>query len=376
MKKILVALLFVFSLFAGESEERGVPFIKGGRIVGVPYVKSGTGRIDSAVLAPNGESFYTLKQGLLTQWMLSPLKKLKEWELPMQKLKEHLHGDLYITNNKILIVSPEEFVLFNLQTQKVEKTLTYNSTSRVQEGNLLYFSHLAKRNNPYPESLYIEVWDINNLSKVRDALVSEDLWLNSLYDELWLNHQNLYYFAHRGGVLIVDKKSLHVNEHIDLNAFSLPLDSGSFLTNDGKFVIGKNVYRQSDNALLKNFPVVKDKDRTPEDNKDIENLKQSIDRYFPSNNQHQRRATQVGNLKLAYKYGLSPYAFYRTSSNELMAYIFQDEGELVLINQDGYFQSSTEHPAFLTMLDETRKPIPINDATFKKYNQPLNIKAN
>ncbi len=62
MQKIVLILLFVVSVFGSDDE------------LGVPVIDWKEAPIESAVLASDGKSFYTLQGTDLIQWNLSPLK--------------------------------------------------------------------------------------------------------------------------------------------------------------------------------------------------------------------------------------------------------------------------------------------------------------
>lgn len=70
---ILLLMLLTLSLF-GKTEENGKP-----------YIDMDEGRIDSAVVAPVGKRFYTLKDGMITYWQLEPLKKLFSFQTNIEK---------------------------------------------------------------------------------------------------------------------------------------------------------------------------------------------------------------------------------------------------------------------------------------------------
>lgn len=69
MKKIVLVLLFVFSLYAGENEEIG-------RIHFGSLYDSKFGKIDSATLSNSAEKLYTLKGDLVTGYETNPMKKI------------------------------------------------------------------------------------------------------------------------------------------------------------------------------------------------------------------------------------------------------------------------------------------------------------
>jgi len=63
-------LFLMFLLVVGGFGEVNSSMKVASEEIGIPYIKKGTGLIDSAVLAPDGNSFYTLKGNLVTRWQL------------------------------------------------------------------------------------------------------------------------------------------------------------------------------------------------------------------------------------------------------------------------------------------------------------------
>lgn len=371
MKALLLVLLFISTILTAEDTRRA----------GKPTRVENLGYIESAILAPDGKSFYTIRKNILAQWSLNPLKKLNLWELPISAPPTGKYADIYIANNKILVATRDELILFNIQKQTVEKRLLYKTFARAQENNLLYLVHQIESPETDEEGVHykyvrIEMWDIDTLTKIKTLHIS---YYSDVFEtEMWLNHQYLYFFSSYGKVLIIDKKDLQIkNEYSTHLCDQSGHRLGSVLTNEGHFVIGRNIYKQSDGTLLKTFdPIESCSKATEEEIKLSESYRQKTIRRFPANYRSQGSASQVGNLELSFKYGHIIYVFSHALTDETLAYIFYENGELLMINENGYFETTTPYPSYLGMYDENLKKVPITKEVYEKYNKQLTIKGN
>ncbi|HQS65710.1 MAG TPA: hypothetical protein PLM93_00805 [Sulfuricurvum sp.] len=386
MKKILLVLLFAFSLFAGEREE-----------IVEPYFDLEQGMIDSAVLATDGKSFYTLKDNYFIHWSLSPLKKLQQWELPLVPL-EHIaqaknHRDVYLLNDetKVLIISRDELVLYDLKSQKIEKQLPFKNLSHSVDNNLLYIVYVpdqqerSQPKSPYylSPSLYMDIWRVPELTKVKSANLTEqsynfDVHLENdssfkqslvIYrGELVMGGSVIYYVTAGGKFVIIDKSSLNLKDvlvtsnvkYIDdylivkmgqiLHAIKKDDGSVFFMTTDA----GKDIVIR---ALLldktERFPSYTIPKGTPK---------------------AQKRTSYSGDLALRSTNRALAYALYRKNQNKYTYIaVLQYRDELIL-SQGSKFEYSAKDFKDLKMINKDGV-VPMNKVTFEKYNQPLNIKA-
>ena len=125
MKKLLLILILVVGLFGSDSEE-----------IGIPYVEKGKGTIQSAVLDPDGEHFYTLKGETVTKWQLEPIKvvysfktgltsKERFMKLPSNcnKMRDDYHISISSNSEKMIIRNKNEITLWNLNSKKLIKKI-------------------------------------------------------------------------------------------------------------------------------------------------------------------------------------------------------------------------------------------------------------
>ena len=109
---------------AGHSKEIGVPLIP----------SAGKGRhLDSAFMAPDGKHFYTLYEGLLTKFSISPVQKLSSSEIDFKEiLSAKNFFKVFITSDeKRLIISNSkeaQIALVDISTGQIIKTIKVDTT--------------------------------------------------------------------------------------------------------------------------------------------------------------------------------------------------------------------------------------------------------
>ena len=126
MKLLLVSLLLILAvdLFGAEYEE-----------IGIPYIEKNTGLIDSAVLAPDGNSFYTLKNDLVTHWQLSPMRRIISFKTNIKNDENRLikyQINLSNDNKRVILYSTKEIQLWDIQSKKHLKTVKEDLYSGVR----------------------------------------------------------------------------------------------------------------------------------------------------------------------------------------------------------------------------------------------------
>lgn len=370
MKKILLVLLFTLSLFAGESEE-----------IGIPVINSQEEQIESAVLSPDGKSFYTLQGTYLIQWNLSPLKKLKEWQVPLKKIttgKEwNRFHDIWFLDNytKILITSIEGMMIYNLKTHTVDKQVEYVSHSLVKDGDFLYLTHPTELDEPFSYRIDLEVWSIPELKRIKSinlTKLSYDYY-NSFSKAMTVNGNLLvgdsviFYFPSSTNKIMMklDKSTLNFKGSGD--AYSR-VD----VTLDGYIDAGRAIYKLSDGSKIL--------DVTPESDKDFyiyakKNNKVVIDSFQFDNKPS--RSTVVGNLCLMRRGHRYVLLNVNKDKEKFIDCLAQYKREIIIQRYpEKIFETSSSNSQLLNMKTKDGKVTPMNEATFKKYNQPLNIKAN
>ncbi|HQS67589.1 MAG TPA: hypothetical protein PLM93_10450 [Sulfuricurvum sp.] len=393
MKKILLVLLFAFSLFAEESEE-----------IGVPKFDRDQGVVDSAVLAPDGKSFYTLKDNYFIHWSLSPLKKLEQWELslaPLESMKNvknvKNHRDVYLLNDetKVLIISRDELVLYDLKSKQIEKQLPYKNLSHSLDNNLLYIVYVpdqqerSPQKTPYSPSLYLDTWKVPELTKVKSTNLTKqsenldahlkhhedygpyEVLRTSPRGELVMGGSVIYYVTAADQFAIIDKSSLNLKDVLATSGIEY-MDDYLIVY---QHALGTCAIKKDDGSVFYKASAIENKEDIV-----ISALLDRIEGFPPyiiprREPMKQRRSSYSGDLALRFSELGRLYTLYRKNQNKYAGTaVLQYRNELIL-RQNSKFEYSGKDFKDLKMINKDGV-VPMNKATFEKYNQPLNIKAN
>ena len=360
MRKILLVLLFVVSVFGSDEE------------IGKPVIDWEKGQIESAVLASDGKSFYTLQGQDLIHWSLSPLKKLESWEVPLKKIttgkKQNRFHDIWFLDNytKVLVTSIEGMMIYNLQTKKIEKEISYNIYSLVKDGDFIYLTHPTLiKGNKY--NIDFEKWSVPELKRVNSVNItgmwekyigicyideagteSHECPINNL-ESFALGRKNIYYPTIYGSAIVLDKSTLKYKGTIERYSYYFEILEGGYLNT------GSTIYRLSDDQHIQY------KGRGWGYKKDY-NLK-----VIQKLNGKATRYSVVGNLFLGKR---KRYVFRNIKDHTFYGYLSQYKGELAIKRSvsNPFFESSSRKMKLLQMKTKDGKIIPMNDATYKKYH--------
>jgi len=359
----LLVLILIFSVGVFADEE-----------VGIPYIDRHKGLIESAVLSEDEKSFYTFQGEDLIHWNLSPLKKLASWKIHIKKIeignKKNRFHDIYFLDNykKVLITSINELMIYNLQTNRIENSVSYRSHSIIKDGNFLYLTHPTKLDEVGEYNIDLEVWSIAKLQRVQSVNLTQ-LAKGLFYTPMTKNGNLLvgesviFYFRTNYNMLILDKKSLQIKS------------TGTWLnlvkiTDDGFLDVGKETYRLSDGSLIT-------KNKKGHHSFAKEHNKTIVSGFVWDHKP--RRYSSVRNLSLKTKKANYPlYIFVDTREGEKrnFIYIVQFDGELIIRKRGNRaFEFSSKRSKLLKMRTKDGEIIPMNNATFNKYNKTFNIGA-
>lgn len=386
-------LILIFILFSGmfADEKIGYPTI------------SGYDFIESAVLKPDGKSFYTLQDKDLIHWKLPSLKKLEVWKVP--KGVKYNDRDIYFLDDykKVLMLSKTEFTIYNLETHKIEKQKQIKNFQAKKHKNYIYSFHVFSEieHSYYPETyvIYLDIWNIKTLEKVKSVNLSklsaknfpaakppyynQGITIIEAKGNVFFAEDVFYYsMENTRGTYVFNIESLTIKKRI-------PGGPAVFLM-EGYMNIRKNIYKTSDASFQKKI------------SHNISNMNVHNLAYLGYSH---RRYSIVGDLVLSDFRGR--YRFYRITDNEnslnristkgdssiRIADIGQKDGELTLIGlvprsadgkriRLGKIQSSVKDFRLLEMITnrgartEKKIVVPMNEATYKKYNTNLDIKVN
>lgn len=386
MRKVLLVLLFVVSVFANNDEE-----------IGRPVIDWKQGQIESAVLSSDGKSFYTLQGKDLIHWSLSPLKKLEAWEIPLKKIKtgkkKNRFHDIWFLDNytKVLIASIEGMMVYNLKTHKVEKKVAYRSHSLVVDGNLIYLTHPTSIKEGYKYNIDLEVWNASELKQIKSVNITEmgrkqiDICYDGEADNetqksncpienlgnLVVGTNYLYYPTSHGKVLIINKNTLDFKKFGD---FFYPGQGGNTMEiiKSNYLNTRRSLYRLTDDKLIYHADIGSTDNYIKE-----HNLKVVQSLHWDAK---PKRFSVVGNLCLKTRNSASqlPYIFINLRMNKKdIDFVTQSNKEIVIKrHRKNIFESSSKNAKSLQMYTQDKQIVPMNDRTYNKYHTNFNIGVN
>lgn len=339
MKKIFLVLLFAFSLFAGESEEIGKHAIN-------QIARKGS--IDSSVLASDGKSFFTIKENYITQWQLSPLKKLISFKISMPQEHRYLFK-IHITpdNKKLILHSPHEIQLWDIATQSILKRINPESII----GTMSKYGFVT-----LDDSDFIRIWDEKNLDLKNTAHLHIKYSNYPSPASNIIAGNNILVVKYFNKTVFVDLNTLKVFDDVDYDMSLTPgnthaLNNELLIENHGHKYGKEFCFTRTLKLLL--FDLLHENTVSYvclPDEKDTQTKRALI---LNKNDLYMARDSEI---QEAGESGKS-YSFY------------QDENAAILTegNIKGPFTGFGDFKKFLKMNTKDQKDVPLNDATYKKY---------
>ena len=361
--------------------------------IGEPYFdkSSGEGRVDSMALAPSGERIYTLKEGVLYEYGLSPLKKINSMkvEFDSKQTKDDPYR-MFITNDekRIIIYSKMRLRLLDLGSGKIiitklikselgvlndEEFLTLDNNNKgtVRDANNLKEKHVftASGYDAWDHGKYANI-SHSNLIKAGDHLILYSEGVNPFPGEVTIFDKNSYKIIwkiyHRDdtrSAVSYDGKTLYVQN---------PLKEFKYLD---KMYEHRNNYIKEHGAGLKDgqFPEVLKVD-----------LAKGKWSYLTKKDFKYRFGLYVPLSKAGLSQKISPsYQYFLLGTNGRYGFLYSEEkrrrtkyfcqfqdGEAAFFGRiKSYFQITENARKHLRMKNSKGEIVPINDATFKKYNK-------
>lgn len=379
----VVLLTLPASAFAAAADNQEIGETYDNRM----YEKDGL--VDSATLAPSGDRLYTLKDGILRQYSLSPLRKINAItvEFDSRKTSEG-HYQTFITNDekRIVIYGRERLRLLDLQTGKLIKTVPFQSVLGVLNNDDIFT--LDNDNKA-------TVWNALDLTKKREFVATgEERWS---FKEHEVNiercslikvadHIVMYrpaYVSGNGKVFVFDGASYRQIWNVgnaDATPSVIAYDLISLSTPLGKLWNGHSgQYVNPSEEDIKKF----------KEARFGVNLKVTIAtaqvEYIP-HNPHSRLHRAIFLWRGASEQQISPtrqYHVVRHSVGTHYAFFYREDGtprqpklllqfedgEVALMGRDGGFLATENARKHMKMKNKQGEYVPINDATFQKFNK-------
>ena len=381
MKKIILLLMMNVVLF-------------GNTHIGTPYMERGEGKIESVVTSSSSESFFTLNDGEIIKWQISPPKKLHSFSVNIDRNKRYT---IYITPNDktLLLHSKDDISIWDTKTgtliKRVNiKSLSYNKMDLkaavgTVDGYVFY---------SLSEDFILHKWDINTLKLVEIQDMTTLRFSRGPWEEegnctifekpiYLLSSKNTIIYFTANIIYVLDKKTYKVirktyTEWIHGGFIPISIDSNYlyYVKLEMKNHFQTRNYMKYDIKHDRELMIKADAWR-----KEIKSGK----RFYKKTNllKHYKKQSDFNGTTIVYTKVKATevsmndfrYNLYKISNGKYIAslYIYNND-VLFLVKSDGTFESSKNAMMYFKMKLPTGEILPINEETYKKFNQIINIK--
>lgn len=360
MKRILILIMvLVVSVWAEE--------------IGVPYVEKEMGQVQSAVLAPDGESFYTLKDEYVTHWQLEPIKKLSSFKIKLFEEEKRQKYSMYISSDskKMVVMARMALLLLDLKKKDLIKRKKAEFYWGIMDGMVFkttYNKKIVKDNKPIREVVYKE-YNIDNLE------VTKELSLPYLCNES--THRCSEHYMHYINYMYIYSDKLFV---LKLDDIISVLDKKTLKKLDKSWKIWNKCYFTLDKKF---FYCLSNNEQYTKINLDTLDAKKIVSKdlvHKKSLHDIYSNISLYKKLSLVFDFDIDEKSasldFYNNKLNIKIAAFYQFKNdEWILINSDGYFEASRDARQYLKRKTLDGKIAPINDETYEKYNKKIILKG-
>lgn len=365
-----------------------------GQEIGETYYDSGQfrgmGIVDSATLAPTGDRLYTLKDSVLRQYNLRPLKRINAMKVAFDSRQAGVDSyKTFITNDekRIVIYSKTQLRLLDIKTGKIIKTVPFKSELGVLNNDEIFT--LDNDNKA-------TVWNVDDLTKKKEFVALEpwsDPWSNNKNSNTGgcrvgcrlikaANHVILHRMTDVGKVFVFDGASYRQVwnlAYVDYPGPTLSYDLNTLyignsyrkLWYSGKQIDHIEEFRQKNKGVRIGEILKVDIATAQVDyvfKKDFKSHRYIL--LMPLGGEQQISPTHQYHL-FRHKCDSHYLFFYREEDKARQKKVFLqfEDGEAVFISKAGSFQATEHARKHLKMKNSKGELVPINDATFEKFNK-------
>jgi len=369
---LFILIWFSVSIFGERNSSVGA----GDEEIGRPIIKGKAGYIDSAAIAPNRKSFYTLKDGKITYWKMNPIKPIDSLQLDVNTTNKRETYHIYLTQGGKSVIHQGHKLFANDRQQKYTINISQDSK------RVIFHSYTQ-----------IQLWDLQ--SKKLLKIIDEPSRLVTTYKN------NFITITGDNHLKIWDDKSFKLLREKNLGKRKVCNDYSNCYYSDLINIFAKKdllyLYEDSRNIFvdfntLKIVDEIYGKMSLQEKNKyskkyadifPITFWRRSIENnyYYASISTHNEKnellrdgmqIKQRGKNSYTYLLWVDPQKEKRKKSNRYIIYQFNDAW-LVLSRRGWYFTGSKNVRKYLKMKTKDGKIVPMNDATFQKYSKTISI---
>ena len=363
--KILLVLILALGLFGVESEEIGLPDFE------KPLIGEAKWFIQSAVLAPDGESFYTLKGDLVTQWQLSTIKKILSFKTGIIDIKRPGY-QINISNDgkRIILYSLQEIQLWDIKSKKHLKTIKEDLS--LGTGSKYGFISLTKDNQ-------VHVWSDKDLTLLKgiDTAVKKCYYSMTDYEAIKkcralniTNGDNILALIYSDRGLFIDLDTLKIID--EFFQYKVEGNEIRFPNSDEK---SKQEQVYTDKYADKFVGVFAQARTYPRSTLKTGSTAFSSIKLLSTMNGQKSKAMTLFKIGTEGEYHIIISFLNERGETKRQIYTFYqfDDGWILLDHKNNFFTGSENMRKYLMMFKDG-KYIPMNDETFEKYNKQIDLK--
>lgn len=373
LKKLLIVLLLCVGVYAQNNEE-----------LGKPYISFSEGKLASAVVAPKGKRFYTLKDGLITHWQLEPLKKLYSFQTNIEKglcnpnfgmaSKPVCNVNVSSDEKRLIIRSYKSILLFDLERKVLLDEVKHKSAYGIWDGTTYITFSNRYQSNATKNHVTYNRWEIDKT--ITKSQNGEFLSLCPIGSEstFW-SDATFTCDGHFRGALIIGDSILIMAQ----NRFSI-YDKNTFKlmrTEEFDKTIEKRAYLNYKSQFI---DLIEDgnSSRIFLNKKQISKHSDEEDHFLiPSSIRSISNDLALYKISRIFMFILPKKPSSLSRVNKIVIHQFND-GEAVLWvgkgkkpNQKYSFEATPGARKYLKMKNSAGTILPINDRTYKQYNRQI-----
>lgn len=394
LKSCLCAFVtpFVFLLLLLVAPTSALAATEANQEIGVPQaMKVYASGCFAAVLSPDVDRFYTLREGSqaqyqLTQYQINPFKKIGSIDIDRAQLNERKNEScrsVWVSNDKskLIIVYFDRLFLLDARTGQVLNKAGIPEWAGQSAATALNDDDLVMLNRVIGDAAHymnLTIWDANTL-KLKKNIRDLGQSLGFFPDQVWVGMsriQNRIYLENARYFVVLNSKTytpeLTVAKYIPKlaateagvsNSPKISKDFRKLYLPDLSVVTDHITGKQAtyDDVRGDNVLVFDQETR----HASIENIKNiSSDKLDPA-------LVHRDQLSRSKEYVLLHNRYFTSLRNLSTGMAFQfaqyDSGEAILLGRNKYFQLTPGARKYLLMKNSEGKIAPFNDATFNKY---------
>ena len=353
MKNLVLILVLVVGLFGSELEE-----------IGRPYVDNTDGFIHSAVLAPDGNGLYGLKDDLVTKWQLSPIKKLLSFRTGIVNFPRHKGYQIQVSgdNKRIILYSYKEIQLWDIKSKQHIKTIKEDLT--LGTSSKYGFLALTKDN-------YLQIRSDKDLKLLKTMKINrDDKYSDNILPYNKINGDNILCINYAYDGLFLDLDTLKV-----IDTFSNDTEEDRKIRRFHRYEISKYKQVYMDKYASKFHSVLWNKYMSFLWDKRHFSTFSSV-KYLITRDKTRTSETILYKLRDRSQYRLNKSFINKHGEKKTTGYIFYqfDDTWILHDKRKRFFTGSGNIRKHLKMETKDGKVVPMNDITFKKYNKLIKLK--